>query len=142
LFFFLFLFTYLLTFNQSIMYRYFVFICLFCLFTFSNAVEKGVIQLDDISWDRIVDGSKPVLVAFTEWSWSDPKEYGKVSEEFRNSDVIVAKIAKEDAQKATDGHFLKKQKLIPLPIFQLLNFFQKDKKLILRHMVEVTILLK
>jgi len=124
------------------MYRYFVFICLFCLFTFSNAVEKGVIQLDDISWDRIVDGSKPVLVAFTEWSWSDPKEYGKVSEEFRNSDVIVAKIAKEDAQKATDGHFLKTEidSITNFPTFKF--FFQKDKKLILRHMVEVTILLK
>jgi hypothetical protein len=45
------------------------------LFTFIGAslqARKGIIELDDVSWGRIVDGSKNVLVAFVEYSWKDP----------------------------------------------------------------------
>jgi hypothetical protein len=47
----------------------------------SLAFGKGIIELDDISWPKIVDGSKPVLVAFTEYSWKDPKvsKFSKLS---------------------------------------------------------------
>jgi len=66
------------------------------------AARKGILELDDVSWDRIVDGSKPVLVAFQEFSWKDPTDYEKVSEEFKGSNVIVAKVdcsANEDLKK-------------------------------------------
>jgi len=56
------------------------------------AESKGVIELDDISFDRIVDGSHPVVVSFNEFSWKNPKDYEKVAAEFKGTNVIVAKV--------------------------------------------------
>jgi len=62
------------------------------VFHCAQGVTRGVVELDDVSWSRIVDGSKPVLVAFTEFGWKDPKDFIKVSDEFKDSEVIIAKV--------------------------------------------------
>jgi len=54
--------------------------------------SKGVIEIDEISFDRIVDGSHPVLVSFNEFGWKNPKDYEKVAAEFKGTNVIVAKV--------------------------------------------------
>jgi len=65
--------------------------CFFALFSSSLAI-KGVLEIDDVSWDRVVDGSKPILVSFQEYGWKHPKDYEKVSEELKENKVLVAKI--------------------------------------------------
>jgi len=69
-----------------------LFALLLVLCSLSFGAKKGIIELDEISWDRIVDGSKPVLVVFTEFSWKDPTDYEKVSAEFKDTKVIIAKV--------------------------------------------------
>jgi len=64
-------------------------ILLFTLFVFVSA-KRGILELDDISFDRIVDGNKAVLVAFLEHSWKDPENYDTVATEL--PDLIVAKV--------------------------------------------------
>jgi len=59
---------------------------------FAFVESKGVIELDDVCFDRIVDGSHPVLVSFNEFSWKNPKDYEKVAAEFKGTNVIVAKV--------------------------------------------------
>jgi len=68
------------------------FLFAFALFVCLSSATTGVIELDEVSWSRIVDGAKPVLVAFTEYSWKDPEDYAKVSEDLKESGVIVAKV--------------------------------------------------
>jgi len=53
---------------------------------------KGVLELDEITWDAIMDGSRPVVVAFQEFNWKHPKDYEKVAEEFKKDKVLVAKV--------------------------------------------------
>jgi len=88
------------------------------------AGKKGVIELDNVSWDRIVDGSKPVLVAFTEFSWKDPTDYEKVSEEFQHSNVIVAKV-----DVSSNEELKKKFNLESYPTFSFFPVGKKDSPL-------------
>jgi len=62
------------------------------LILFAFVESKGVIEIDDVSFDRIVDGSHPVLVSFNEFGWKNPKDYEKVAAEFKGTNVIVAKV--------------------------------------------------
>lgn len=34
--------------------------------------RKGIVELDEITFGRVVDGSRPTLVALLEHSWKDP----------------------------------------------------------------------
>lgn len=63
-------------------------VVLLAVLAVSCSAKKGVLELDEITWDRVVDGSKNVLVAFTEYSWKDPENYDKVSEEFKDTNVL------------------------------------------------------
>lgn len=47
---------------------------LFVFFLFSSLVQakKGILDLDEITFDKVVDGSQNTLVAFLEYSWKDP----------------------------------------------------------------------
>jgi hypothetical protein len=65
------------------------------------AGSRGVIELDEVSWGSIVDGTKDVLVSFDEFKWKDPKvmdiivnlqDFHKVAEEFKGDKVVVAKV--------------------------------------------------
>jgi len=59
--------------------------------------RKGVLELDKDNFDKIVDGSKNVLVEFVEYSWKDSQSYDTVGEEFSaRKDILVAKIATHD----------------------------------------------
>jgi len=53
---------------------------------------KGVLELDEITWDSVMDGSRSVLVAFQELNWKHPKDYEKVASEFQKDHVLVAKV--------------------------------------------------
>jgi len=64
----------------------------FELFSRFSLATKGVIELDEISWDRVVDGSNPILISFSDRSWKEPEGYAKVSEELKDTEVIVAKV--------------------------------------------------
>jgi len=99
----------------------FILLALFALFAVPQifAVSKGIIELDELSWDRIVDGSKPVLVSFQEFGWKDPKDYQKVSEEFKSAGVIVAKV---DTSKSEE---LKKQ--FSISSYPTFLFFSKGE---------------
>jgi len=71
----------------------------------SLQARKGVLELDDVSWSRIVDGSKNVFIAFVEHSWKDPTDFEKVAEEFKDTNVIIAKVdcsSNEDLKKKYD----------------------------------------
>jgi hypothetical protein len=47
-------------------------VALLALISFAIA-KKGIIELDEITFPKIVDGSKNVLVSFNEQSWHDPE---------------------------------------------------------------------
>jgi len=59
--------------------------------------RKGIVELDEITFGRVVDGSRPTLVALLEHSWKDPDGYENVPTEFK--DLLVAKIDSATNQK-------------------------------------------
>lgn len=54
---------------------------LFVFFLFSSLVQakKGILDLDEITFDKVVDGSQNTLVAFLEYSWKDPAVTFKIT---------------------------------------------------------------
>eukprot|EP01114_Cavostelium_apophysatum_P022510 TRINITY_DN816_c0_g1_i1.p1 TRINITY_DN816_c0_g1~~TRINITY_DN816_c0_g1_i1.p1 ORF type:complete len:228 (-),score=74.17 TRINITY_DN816_c0_g1_i1:37-720(-) len=52
----------------------------------------GVVEIDDISADLIVDGSKPTLVSFQEYGYKTPENFDKVASELKGNGVLVTKI--------------------------------------------------
>jgi len=72
-------------------------VVLFALLSVVSA-RKGVIELDKDNYDKIIDGSKNVLVQFSEYSWKDSAAIEAVSEEFASRmDLLIAKLATHDA---------------------------------------------
>jgi len=72
-----------------------VLVCL--LFVLSAVAKHGVLELDDITFDKIVDGSKDVVVQFVEYAWKDSHIYEAVGDEFaKRNDLFVTKVATKD----------------------------------------------
>jgi len=68
------------------------------LFSAVALAKKGILELDDETFDKVMsDRRRPVLIAFTEYSWKDPDDYDKVAKEF--DDILVAKVAGNDSPK-------------------------------------------
>jgi len=65
--------------------------------------EKGIIGLDEYTFDKIIDGSKNVLVEFMNQAWETTPDLETVGREFASSnDIIIAKFinsANEDFVK-------------------------------------------
>jgi len=72
----------------------------FYLYVFA---EKGIIALDEYTFDKIIDGSKNVLVEFMNQAWETTPDLETVGREFATSkDTIIAKFiisANEDFVK-------------------------------------------
>jgi len=61
------------------------------------SARKGVLELDSSNFDKIVDGSRNVLVMFAEYAWKDSAMLESVGEEFASAkDVLITKIATRD----------------------------------------------
>jgi hypothetical protein len=61
------------------------FITLLCLFVVVVVSTKGVIELDEKTFDRVVSNSKlDVLVAVVEYSWKDPDNYDTLVDSIDN----------------------------------------------------------
>jgi len=89
-----------------------ILIVISALFAVASA-GKGILELDDVTFPKVVDGSHNVLVAYLEYSWKDPKDYDQLNADF--PDVIIAKydLSGDDGQK---------EKFSTLPTF---NFHAK-----------------
>jgi len=99
----------------------FLFISLFIilLFTeFSIAVEKGIITLDEYTFDKVVDGSKYVLVEFIYQPWETTPDLETVGREFDSlKDVLICKFiisANEEFAKRFD---FKKEELPAIKLY-------------------------
>jgi len=97
------------------MYKTLFFALLLVVFVLGTG-KKGIVELDELSFDRVADGSKPVLVAFLEYSWKDPEDYDKVAEELK--EVIVAKVDCSSNEKLKTKYHIKSY-----PTYQ---FFDKE----------------
>jgi len=81
-----------------------VFLCFF-LVNLTCAGKKGVLVLDELNFDKIVDGSDNVLVQIVEYTWK-ATDYEKVAEEFKdNKDVIIALIEYSDNKEFLKQRF-------------------------------------
>jgi protein disulfide-isomerase A6 len=89
------------------------------------ALKKGILGLDEINFDKIVDGSRNVLVEIVEYSWKATNDYEKVAEEFKNNnDVIVALLEFSDNKDFVKSRFgIEKSEDLPK-----IKFFPAGKK--------------
>jgi len=70
--------------------RFLVFVALVFLFSSVNALSKrGVLNLDEMTFDKIVDGSRTVLVEFAENSLKISDDYEKVAAKLHNDNTIL-----------------------------------------------------
>jgi thioredoxin-related protein len=69
----------------------------------SNA--HGIVELDEVSFGKVVGREQHVLVTLNEFSWKSPENFNDVADAFKdNADVLVAKL---DASQLPEGHALK-----------------------------------
>jgi len=65
----------------------------------------GIVELDEVSFGKVVGREQHVLVTLNEFSWKSPENFNDVADAFKdNADVLVAKV---DASQLPDGHALK-----------------------------------
>jgi len=85
-----------------------VFIAVFCHhLLLPKAMTSGVIELDEYTFDKIVDGSRTVLVQFFEYSWNEVENLEKIGKEFAsNKNVLIAKVNTKN-QKLVEKYAVK-----------------------------------
>jgi len=55
--------------------------------------RQGIIELDDSTFDKVIDGRHHALVLFQEQSWKEPAKFEDVGKEFITAkDIIIAKV--------------------------------------------------
>mmetsp|Transcript_19340 Transcript_19340/g.21519 ORF Transcript_19340/g.21519 Transcript_19340/m.21519 type:complete len:222 (+) Transcript_19340:40-705(+) len=88
------------------------------------ALKKGVIELDEDTFGKIVDGSRNVLVQVAEYTWKCTDGYEDVAKEFKsNGDIIVAIISANDNKE-----FVKKTFDLESDTEPTVFFYTKDKE--------------
>jgi len=66
------------------------------------------VELDVISFKKLVGGAHNVLLSLNEYSWKSPEHYSDVADAFKDNDGVL--VAKLDVSSLPDGHALKVSK--------------------------------
>jgi len=68
----------------------------------------GVLELDEINFNKIVDGSKHVLVQFYEFSWKEIPDFDKVGKHFANNkEILITKVSTTTNKALTEKYGVK-----------------------------------
>eukprot|EP01098_Paradermamoeba_levis_P004037 TRINITY_DN1767_c0_g1_i2.p1 TRINITY_DN1767_c0_g1~~TRINITY_DN1767_c0_g1_i2.p1 ORF type:complete len:262 (-),score=103.94 TRINITY_DN1767_c0_g1_i2:89-760(-) len=67
--------------------------------------KPGLLEIDEINFPKIVDGTKNVLVQFTDYAWKETKDFQNVVDEFaNNNEIIIAKVICHDNKKLKEKY--------------------------------------
>jgi len=84
-----------------------------------SAATKGVLELDEVTFDKVVDGSKNVLVQVVQYTWKASDGYDKVATEFKDDpNLLVALVARNDNKDYVQKVFgIEKEEEMPRTYF-------------------------
>jgi len=97
-----------------------VILCLFAFAAVVSAIHRaGSIEVDNWTFDKVVDGDENVLVVFQEQSWKEIKDFEKVVQDLRErADLVIVRV---DASEASSEELKKRFNVDKLPAIRFVS---------------------